>query len=241
MGLNVVVGVLGNAEDNHTSMVRAELVAIGKLLERAGAPQWAEPELDDGEGADFEAWGCAGLHTVGRLAVRLAASERLPKKARGGYRLRPRSASWNHQAMTETSRDDGHTFRREIERVVNEIAQGLRTLDDGSGWFSGLAPTRRQEVLQEVAGYAMQAHITSADGRAGVAKSGVKPTANPSVMICMDPPRYGFASLPANEHVKAFRVLVSVFTVADTRRRETYCKGTCGHAWHNLPAENVQP
>ncbi|MGW1035426.1 DUF5958 family protein [Streptomyces antibioticus] len=108
------------------------------------------------------------------------------------------------------------------------------------GLFSGLGPTRRQEVLQEVAGYAMQARITSADGRAGVAKSGVKPTANPSVMICMDPPRYGFASLPADEHVKAFRVLVSVFAVADTRRR-TYCKGTCGHAWHNLPAENVQP
>ncbi|MFI9283082.1 DUF5958 family protein, partial [Streptomyces sp. NPDC053076] len=29
--------------------------------------------------------------------------------------------------------------------------------------------------------------------------------------------------------VKAFRVLVSVFTIADTRRRETYCKGACGH------------
>ncbi|MFI9283729.1 DUF5958 family protein, partial [Streptomyces sp. NPDC053076] len=68
-----------------------------------------------------------------------------------------------------------------------------------------------------------------ADGRAGVARSGVKPTANPSVMICMDPPRYGFAGLPAAEHVKAFRVLVSVFTIADTRRRETYCKGACGH------------
>ncbi|MCX4834386.1 DUF5958 family protein [Streptomyces sp. NBC_01016] len=38
-----------------------------------------------------------------------------------------------------------------------------------------------------------------------------------------------------NEHVKAFRVLVSVFSVADTRRRRTYCKGTCGHTWHNLP------
>ncbi len=42
----------------------------------------------------------------------------------------------------------------------------------------------------------MQAHITSADGRAGVAKSGVKPTANPSVMICMDPPRYGSRAFP---------------------------------------------
>ncbi|MGW0874248.1 DUF5958 family protein [Streptomyces sp. NPDC002740] len=143
--------------------------------------------------------------------------------------------------MTEPSSGDGRTLRRETERVVNEIAQGLRTLDGGVGWFSGLAPTRQQEVLQEVAGYAMQAHITAADGRAGVARSGVKPTANPSVMICMDPPRYGFVGLPSAEHVKAFRVLVSVFAVADTRRRETYCKGICGHAWHNLPAADEHP
>ncbi|MEU5145669.1 MULTISPECIES: DUF5958 family protein [Streptomyces] len=102
-------------------------------------------------------------------------------------------------------------------------------------WFSALSPVGRETVLREVAGYAMQAHITAADGREGVARSGVKPRANPSVMICMDPPRYGFAGLPADEHVKAFRVLVSVFSVADTRRRLTYCKGTCGHAWHNLP------
>ncbi|MEU9141039.1 DUF5958 family protein [Streptomyces sp. NPDC048404] len=138
--------------------------------------------------------------------------------------------------MTDTSSDDGRAFRRATERVVNEIAQGLRTLDAGACWFSGLAPARQQEVLQEVAGYAMQAHITAADGRAGVAQSGVKPTASPSVMICMDPPRYGFAGLPPAEHVKSFRVLVSVFAVADTRRREMYCRGDCGHAWHNLSA-----
>ncbi|WP_406376474.1 DUF5958 family protein [Streptomyces sp. NBC_00647] len=137
--------------------------------------------------------------------------------------------------MSGASSDDGAAFRRETEQVVNEIAQGLRTLDAGVAWFSGLAPARRQEVLREVGGYAMQAHITSADGRAGVARSGVKPTANPSVMICMDPPRYGFAGLPSAEHIKAFRVLVSAFAVGDTRRRETYCRGTCGHSWHNLP------
>ncbi|WP_432751935.1 DUF5958 family protein [Streptomyces sp. JL2001] len=143
--------------------------------------------------------------------------------------------------MTEPSSAVGRTFRRETELVVNEIAQGLRPLDDGVSWFSGLAPTRQQMVLQEVAGYALQAHITAVDGRVGVARSGVKPTANPSVMICMDPPRYGFAGMPSAEHVKAFRVLVSVFAVADTRRRETYCKGACGHAWHNLPAVSEQP
>ncbi|MFD3420933.1 DUF5958 family protein [Streptomyces decoyicus] len=51
--------------------------------------------------------------------------------------------------------------------------------------------------------------------------------------VCMDPRRYWFSALPADEHVKAFRVLVSVFSVADTRRRQAYCKGTCGHAWHS--------
>ncbi|UUY46138.1 DUF5958 family protein [Streptomyces yangpuensis] len=137
--------------------------------------------------------------------------------------------------MSGISSEDGRAIRREAERVVNEVAQGLRTLDDGTAWFSALSPVGRETVLREVAGYAMQAHITAADGREGVARSGVKPRANPSVMICMDPPRYGFAGLPADEHVKAFRVLVSVFSVADTRRRLTYCKGTCGHAWHNLP------
>ncbi|MEV7526741.1 DUF5958 family protein [Streptomyces sp. NPDC091371] len=112
--------------------------------------------------------------------------------------------------MTEPSSEDSHAIRHETEQVVNEIAQGLRTLDVGAAWFSDLSPAHRQKVLQEVAGYAMQAHITATDGRTGVARSGVKPTANPSVMICMDPPRYGFASLPADEHVTAFRVLVWV-------------------------------
>ncbi|MFD4400963.1 DUF5958 family protein [Kitasatospora sp. NPDC058478] len=143
--------------------------------------------------------------------------------------------------MLGTSGDDERAIRREAGRVVNEVAQGLRTLDDGTTWFSALSPEGRQAVLQEVAGYAMQAHITAADGHAGVAQSGVKPTANPAVMICMDPPRYGFAALPSDEHIKAFRVLVSVFSVADTRRRQTYYKGACGHAWHNLPPAAERP
>ncbi|MHB9857430.1 DUF5958 family protein [Streptomyces sp. YIM S03343] len=34
--------------------------------------------------------------------------------------------------------------------------------------------------------------------------------------------------------MKSFRVLLSIFAVADTRRREMECRGTCSHAWHNL-------
>ncbi|WP_412079719.1 hypothetical protein ACLF6K_40275 (plasmid) [Streptomyces xanthophaeus] len=54
--------------------------------------------------------------------------------------------------MIETSSTDGHDFRRETERIVNETAQGLRTLEETVAWFSGLSLTGRQEVLREVAG-----------------------------------------------------------------------------------------
>ncbi|MEV0416088.1 DUF5958 family protein [Streptomyces sp. NPDC050448] len=48
------------------------------------------------------------------------------------------------------------------------------------------------------------------------------------------------ASLPADEYVKAFRVPVCVFAVADTRRRQTYRKSACGHPWHNLPSTSAE-
>ncbi|MEU0214261.1 DUF5958 family protein [Streptomyces sp. NPDC006265] len=41
------------------------------------------------------------------------------------------------------------------------------------------------------------------------------------------------ADLPPSECVKSIRILLSTFAVADTRRRETECRGTCGHAWRN--------
>ncbi|MFF5547942.1 DUF5958 family protein [Streptomyces olivaceoviridis] len=59
--------------------------------------------------------------------------------------------------------------------------------------------------------------------------------------MAADRRRYGFAGLPPAEYPNAFRVLVPVFAVADTRRRETYCKGACGHAWHHLPTATEQP
>lgn len=126
---------------------------------------------------------------------------------------------------------------QESERIINEIAQGLIQLDEGVNWFSALDPAQQKAVLREVVSYSMQAHATVGDGREGVARSGVKPTANPAVMIVREPLPDRMAkiiNLQDSENVKAFRVLVSTFAVADTRRRDTQCKGRCGHEWHNL-------
>ncbi|WP_404952683.1 hypothetical protein [Streptomyces sp. 147326] len=57
--------------------------------------------------------------------------------------------------MLGPSSEDRRALRREAERVVNEVAQELRTLDDGATWFSALSQAGREAVLQEVAGYAV--------------------------------------------------------------------------------------
>ncbi|MFH9735358.1 DUF5958 family protein [Streptomyces sp. NPDC017260] len=126
---------------------------------------------------------------------------------------------------------------RASERVINEVAQEVRTLEEGVEWFSGLVSEEQQSVLHEIALYLMQAHVTVNDGRKGLEKSGVKATMTPAVLIVREPilEQVGkIERLPQHEYLKAFRVLISTFAVADTRRRETQCQGSCSHAWHNL-------
>ncbi|GAA4339514.1 hypothetical protein GCM10023086_74560 [Streptomyces venetus] len=123
------------------------------------------------------------------------------------------------------------------ERIINEAAQGILGYDDAVDWFSALEPVGQRAVLHEVVRYSMQAHATTEDAQQGVTQSGVKPTMTPAVLIVRDPilEQMGrILNLPPREYVNSFRVLLSTFTVADTRRRETECRGSCSHMWHNL-------
>ncbi|MGW1784041.1 DUF5958 family protein [Streptomyces sp. NPDC002143] len=126
---------------------------------------------------------------------------------------------------------------RASERIINEVAQGLRSLEEAATWFSSLEQVEQRVVLQEVVRYSMQAHATTEDGRDGLLRSGVKATMTPAILIVREPilEQMGkIINLPPGEYLKSFRVLLSTFAVADTRRRETECRGTCSHAWHNL-------
>ncbi|WP_432097358.1 DUF5958 family protein [Streptomyces sp. bgisy100] len=126
---------------------------------------------------------------------------------------------------------------RASERMINEVAQELRSLEEGVEWFSALGLEQQESALHEIVLYLMQAHVTVEDGRKGLEKSGVKATMTPAVLIVREPilERIGkIAGLPQQEYLKAFRVLMSTFAVTDTRRRETQCRGSCTHAWHNL-------
>jgi hypothetical protein len=78
MGLNVVVGILVEAEDEAVDLVSADFAVIRELLDQARAGQWAEPDLDEGDDLEGDMWGYSGLHALRRVAVHLAGTGTLP-------------------------------------------------------------------------------------------------------------------------------------------------------------------
>ena len=79
MGLNVVVGILVDAEDDAADHFGCDFAVIRELLDMAGAGQWNEPDLAEGDDLEGDIWGYSGLHALRRVAVHLAATGTLPR------------------------------------------------------------------------------------------------------------------------------------------------------------------
>ncbi|WP_435809916.1 DUF5958 family protein [Streptomyces mirabilis] len=65
-----------------------------------------------------------------------------------------------------------------------------------------------------------------------MASSGLRPTYTPTVMLTRW--RLNMADLPCYDRAMAFRLLVALFAIADTRRCERCCVGGCSQEWHQL-------
>ncbi|MET7354468.1 DUF5958 family protein [Streptomyces mirabilis] len=118
------------------------------------------------------------------------------------------------------------------EVILNELAQGLRSTAEGVEWFEGLSKNDQRKVLHALALFCGQARAREDDVPESIARSGIRPTHTPAVMLTKW--RFGMDQLPAYELTKSFRLLVALFSIADTRRRTLHCAKGCGHAWHNL-------
>ncbi len=119
------------------------------------------------------------------------------------------------------------------EVVLNELAQGLRTTAEGVEWFEGRSEDDQRKILRALVQFCGQARACEDDVPESIARSGIRPTHTPAVMLTKW--RFGMAALPAYELTKSFRLLVPLFSIADTRRRALHCANGCGHEWHNLP------
>ncbi|MDX3569841.1 DUF5958 family protein [Streptomyces sp. ID05-47C] len=126
----------------------------------------------------------------------------------------------------------------ERDRILNELAQGLRPMSQGIEWFDTYGPQEQSEILLFLRHHCIQARAVTEDGPEGIRRAGLRPTHTPAVLIArgqIDQQLRKIAGLtPVDERRKAFRLLVAVLAVADERRRERFCSGGCGHWWHGL-------
>ncbi|VVJ17434.1 Uncharacterised protein [Amycolatopsis camponoti] len=121
--------------------------------------------------------------------------------------------------------------------IINELAQGRRSTAFGVGWFSAVAGSEQLAVLEEIAGYCIQARATTDDVQEAIRRAELKPTYTPAVLAVRGPVHVQLPKitiLPAAERVKAFRLLIALLGIADGRRRAVFCSQGCSHSWHRL-------
>jgi hypothetical protein len=125
----------------------------------------------------------------------------------------------------------------ERELKINQIAQGLISLEDGLKWFDGVTADSRTDIMRSLDLCIFQSHPSIDDIEQGIKKSGLKESYSPCVLIRKKPfnqVMQKILAMPELDLRRGFILLISVFSVADSRRRMTQCKGECGHDWHNI-------
>ena len=125
------------------------------------------------------------------------------------------------------------------EIAINSLAQGFTSLPEGEAWFASLVSSERRKILKDLHHCIFQSHPEPDEVEVAIKLSGIKPSMTPCVVLVKwrtHPARgaEAVAGLPESEHMKAFKVLLALFSVADERRRNTQCRGRCTHEWHNL-------
>ena len=123
--------------------------------------------------------------------------------------------------------------------LLNELSQGRRPMREGLSWFESLSIDEQRLVIRELAYYILQAKATQDEVEASIALAGVKSTATSAVLLSRGMLREQLAkvgNLPGSEMGKSFRILISLLSVADARRRRAECANGCRHPWHNLDA-----
>jgi hypothetical protein len=125
-----------------------------------------------------------------------------------------------------------------LQLRLNQMAQGIIPEVEGHAWFEGLDDGQRALALGALSLMCQQSHPTVQEGQQAILRAGLKKTFTPCVILgkaALPGKAVGnIAALPAAEQVKAFRLLIALFSIADARRRATQCSNGCGHAWHQL-------
>lgn len=126
---------------------------------------------------------------------------------------------------------------KNTELHLNKIAQGFISIQNGIDWFDSFDLNEKKEILQSLSVILTQAHPTSDEIANGIEQSKLQTTFTPCVLMVQKPFKEAIAkirNLPECEWEKSFVLWLSIFSIADRRRRETECSDGCAHEWHNI-------
>ena len=126
----------------------------------------------------------------------------------------------------------------ENELILNKISQDKISFDIGLSWFDNLDLSIQKEIIRKLITFIQQSHPDKESIDLGLELAPIKKTMTPVVILKtldhLNVALNKIVDLPDSEIQKSFITLISVFKVADKRRREIWCKNGCSHEWHNL-------
>ena len=120
---------------------------------------------------------------------------------------------------------------------INKLAQQIIDVEVGCEWFNNLDFNTQLDVLRSLSLYVLQAGAKESDVVTTIDKVKLKKTYTPCVLIqkgALKVQLNKILNLPHDEYSKIFLLLLTLFSLADERRRKTKCKNKCSHWWHNL-------
>lgn len=118
--------------------------------------------------------------------------------------------------------------------TLNQIAQRTHRID-GDEWFSNISTQYKKDILRKLSHMIIESHPSADIVQRAIRESGLKPTFTPCVLLSKGDIRLQLAkivNLPSDEYARAFRLLISLFRLADNERRSIYCHSGCDHWWH---------
>ena len=121
------------------------------------------------------------------------------------------------------------------EIAINQIQQELISQQDAKNWFLSFPTEAQQEILQRLSYMALQAGAQETDVSLAIAKSKLRPSYTPCVLLSKGRLKEQMAKLlklPTSEFIKAFFLSISLLAIADARRYNKYCQDGCSHWWH---------
>jgi hypothetical protein len=119
--------------------------------------------------------------------------------------------------------------------LLNQMAQDIIDSPTGEHWFISLGEGEKRAALRDLNFMIAQASPRNEDAPNAIAKSGLQATYTPCVLLKTGELRLQLAkiaNLPENELLKAFRLLIALLGICDSRRRQEKLLDTRKHWWH---------